>query len=169
MLDGKTDVGCPLPVQEVETSFREKLGTAKDSESLKDYPYTGDTNTGVLMGKIRTREVKRALTSTPRQSAAGPDCVSITDLRRWDQNGRKLTIIFESLRRFESVPDAWKSNRSILLPKSEDPDKLQLLKKWRPVTIGNHLLRVYTKVWARRLSEAVPLNRRQKGFVKASE
>ena len=65
------------------------------------------------------------------------------------------------------MPDAWKSNRSILLPKSEDPDKLQLLKNGRPVTIGNHLLRVYTKVWARRLLEAVPLNRRQKGFVKA--
>ncbi len=97
--------------------LREKLGTAKDSASLGDYPYTGDTDTGILKHKIRTREVqrgilkhkirtrevKRALTSTPRQSAAGPDCVSITNLRRWDQNGRKLAIIFDALRRFESA------------------------------------------------------------------
>ncbi len=167
ILDGQTDVRCPLSVQEVEEHYREKLGTIRESGSLRDYKYEGRTDVGVLNRKISSSEVKRAITSTPRQSAAGPHKVALSDIWKWDPNGRKLAIVFEGMRRFESVPDSWKTNRSILLPKSDDPDKLQLLKNWCPVTIGNHLLRVYTKIIAQRMSKAVPLNVRQKGFVKA--
>ncbi len=57
----------------------------------------------------------------------GPDCVSIANLCRWNPNSRKLTIIYKT------VPNTWKGNRSIVVPKSDDPDKF--LKNWRPMGI----------------------------------
>ncbi len=35
------------------------------------------------------------------------------------------------------------------------------------MTIGNHFLRIYTNTLAKKISDVVPLNTRQKGFIKA--
>ena len=65
------------------------------------------------------------------------------------------------------VPDSVRENRSILLPKSESEEELRHIKNRRPLTIGNHLYRLYTRILTALLTKAITLNPRQRGFMKA--
>ncbi len=62
------------------------------------------------------------------------------------------------------VPSCLIPNRLILLPNSGDPSKVN---NWRPLTIGTLVLRLYMAMLARRISNAVKLNTRQRGFIPA--
>ncbi len=165
ILDGQVDVPCGLKPDEVAAFYEEKLATVHPSGDLTDVPPAQPANNTMLRERIRCKEVKDAIMTTPAGSAAGLDAISLKEIRKWDANGRKLTVIFEAFRKFGRVPDELKTNRSILLPKSDDPEKLSALKNWRPITIGNHVLRLYTKVLARRLLRSVHLQRSQRGFI----
>ena len=53
------------------------------------------------------------------------------------------------------------------MPKKEDPAELLLMKNWRPITIGNHLFRFFTRFLAKRLASACQLSPRRRGFIPA--
>ncbi|KAL8572732.1 hypothetical protein ACOMHN_030314 [Nucella lapillus] len=65
----------------------------------------------------------------------------------------------------ERIPQYLKESRSILLPIGKKD--LNLIGNWRPLTISSILLRLYSKVLAKRLTAAVPLNPIQRGFIPA--
>ncbi|GCB82106.1 hypothetical protein scyTo_0022619 [Scyliorhinus torazame] len=50
----------------------------------------------------------------------------------------------------------------------EDQERLKDIDNWRPITIGPMLLRLFTKIMAKGLSETVWINPRQKGFLAAT-
>ncbi|GCC32271.1 hypothetical protein chiPu_0010732 [Chiloscyllium punctatum] len=61
-----------------------------------------------------------------------------------------------------------KKCRTVLNPKCEDKDYLKSIDNWQPITIGPNLLRLFTKILAKRLSKTVKINPRQKGFLAAT-
>ncbi|KAK3732461.1 hypothetical protein QZH41_014904, partial [Actinostola sp. cb2023] len=44
-------------------------------------------------------------------------------------------------------------------------EELRDVNNWRPITLGSVLLRLYTKLWASRISVSIPINPRQRAFV----
>ncbi|GCB82841.1 hypothetical protein scyTo_0023351, partial [Scyliorhinus torazame] len=50
----------------------------------------------------------------------------------------------------------------------EDQERLKDIDNWRPITIDPLLLRLFTKIMAKGLSETVWINPRQKGFLAAT-
>ena len=63
------------------------------------------------------------------------------------------------------VPEKLKASRSLLLPKGTT-DMLNI-SNWRPLSISSVLLRLYTKLLAKRLTSAVSLHPSQRGFIPA--
>lgn len=50
---------------------------------------------------------------------------------------------------------------------AQNEEELKKLTSWRPLTIGSVWVRLYTKILAKRLSDAVKICSRQKGFIAA--
>lgn len=67
---------------------------------------------------------------------------------------------------YRKVPEIFKGNRSILLPKGNDG--LEDVNNWRPLTISSSVLRLYTSLLARRVLDSCALNPRQRGLIAAS-
>jgi len=65
------------------------------------------------------------------------------------------------------IPPQIKECRSILIPKSTDPDQLTSLTNWRPLTISSTIARTFSRILTNRLSAIIPISPRQRGFIKA--
>ncbi|GCC33119.1 hypothetical protein chiPu_0011586 [Chiloscyllium punctatum] len=56
----------------------------------------------------------------------------------------------------------------VLIPKCEDDDCLKNIDNWQPITVDPILLRLFTIIMAKRLSDTIKINNRQKGFLAAT-
>ena len=63
------------------------------------------------------------------------------------------------------VPEKLKASQSLLL--SKGTSDLEHIGNWRPLSISNILLRLYTKILAKRLTSAITLHPSQRGFIPA--
>lgn len=132
-------------------------------------PYNGTTDITGLMEAIEQEEVENAISDMNAKSAAGLDGMKVEQIE--NIMGQDVTLIprlFSLWQKLAFVPTALKRSRTVLIPKTEDAELLQNIDNWRPITIGPMLLRLFTKIIAKRLSEAVTLNPRQKGFIAAT-
>ena len=114
----------------------------------------------LIMAPITKPEIKKAVVSSKRGSASGPDGIGISAIKAWEKDGKysKLLKLFYLFLMTEMVPKCLKENRTVLLPKTVD--MLDCKGNWRPITIGQILMRLFSSVIARRFSKAVELNPR---------
>ena len=145
-------------IEEVEKVYVERLEsrTMKDETPTEKIPPIYDN---VVYGKITMEEVKEVISDTKRDTANGFDYIKLTMIKQL--SCEQLSVIF-NLWWAESVPVIEKSCRTILLPKSGDRTNVG---NWRPITIGNLLIRLYAKIWDKRLRKKITINERQKAFV----
>ena len=61
------------------------------------------------------------------------------------------------------IPKEAETCRTTLLPKKDE--ELDEVGNWRPITIGNLFMRLYAKLWDKRLMLDITLGKRQKGFL----
>ncbi|CAM2107381.1 unnamed protein product [Caretta caretta] len=99
--------------------------------------------------------------------APGPDQVSLRDLVHVNPEGDTLAGLFIAWLVTGIIPDGIKECRSLLIPKTVDPETLKELGNWRPLTIGSIVLRLFSRILTNRLAKACPLNARQRGFIAA--
>ncbi|GCB83353.1 hypothetical protein scyTo_0023760 [Scyliorhinus torazame] len=85
-----------------------------------------------------------------------------------DEDDTRLPRLFSLWIKSATIPDSLKKSRTVLIPKCEDQERLKDTDNWRPITIGLMLLRLFAKIMAKRLSETVGINPRQKGFLAAT-
>ena len=108
---------------------------------------------------IEEDEVKDAYSVINKDGAAGKDRSTLRELK--NQIGLKnITVIFNTWWAF-GVPKEEKECRSLLIPKDGD---LKQVGNWRPLTLGNTLIRLYAKIWDNRLRCSVFVDERQKAF-----
>ena len=62
-----------------------------------------------------------------------------------------------------AIPEKSEECRTTLLPKKDE--ELEEVGNWRPITVGNLFMRIYAKLWDRRLRSNIKLDERQKRFV----
>lgn len=111
-----------------------------------------------LYRPILPEEIQRVIYSS-KQSAAGPDGITIQDIRRIPV--RKLVLLFNAMLMLKYVPSSLRKSKTILIPKKKE--HLENVNNWRPITISSLLLRFCNKIHADRLKE-VPLHFGQRGF-----
>ena len=167
ILDGKSKTDCPLSIQAVDDFWRPKLATVNDKCDLSGWDKPKNlTENDILLKLISGKEVLAALKSQKKGSAAGPDKVGTEALLRDVDTPHTLALIFNICMVTGKIPAALKPNRTILIPKggvTTEPGN------WRPITIGSMVLRLLTKIMAKRLLEAVPICERQRGFISAPD
>lgn len=77
-----------------------------------------------------------------------------------DSKGNILANLFKSFLLRKKVPEIFKGNRSILLPKGNE--SLEDVNNWRSLTISSYVLRLYTSLLARRVLDSCALSPRQR-------
>ena len=99
-------------------------------------------------------------------SAAGPDRLSAKDLKR--KVGERpgfLAGVYTIWLMAGKAPEQLKESRSLLLPKGTS--NLDQIGNWRPLSINSVLLRLYSKILAKRLTRTITLHPAQRGFISA--
>ncbi len=121
---------------------------------------------GHILDAVSESEVKTALRTMRTGSAAGPDHLSVQDLKR--KVGERpgfLAGVYTIWLMAGKVPEKLKESRSILLPKGTS--NLDQIGNWRPLSISSVLLRLYSKILAKRLTRNITLHPAQRGFISA--
>lgn len=144
-------------IQIIEDRYMELFGTQSPEDG---HPFEGgQPQRKSLMGPIQEEEVMRAVAST-KSNAAGPDGVSLTELRKISTN--KLVLFFNAVLVAKCPPPSLVRARTTLIPKgpiSADVDK------WRPITVTSILLRVLGRILGSRM-DALQTHPHQRGFKK---
>ncbi|KAK2575343.1 hypothetical protein KPH14_012766 [Odynerus spinipes] len=117
-------------------------------------------NLNTLWSPILPEEIKPCL---PRvKSAAGPDGVTPRLLRSVPMD--ILSRLYCILMICSNVPEYLLKSRTIFIPKKSNSVSPG---DFRPLTISSVVIRCLNKVLARRLQNSIPLDLRQRGFIKA--
>lgn len=95
-----------------------------------------------------------------RKISSGPDLVGVPEFKQLKE---KLVAMIFSRCWGLGIPDEVKECRAKLFPKTVQGK--ENVGNWRPITIGNILMRLCAKVWDKRMGANVQLDKRQKGFV----
>ena len=164
ILDG-SEVGiCPLSTRVVEDHFRSKWEGEDGFKGIGQFRAGQFCSNYMLAIPISPAEVLKARKESKRGSAAGPDGVDKVSLVKWDPSEVKLARMYTRFLVTQKIPEPLKENRTALIPKSSDATALQVVSNWRPITIGSMVLRLFSSILYKRLSDACTTCVRQKGF-----
>ena len=111
---------------------------------------------------ITTAEISNTLKRMPKNTAAGPDRITIRQLLSCPLRTLAMTLNLWLLT--GHIPSAMKHARTTLIPKSPEaatPDK------FRPITVTSVVARLFSKILARRASTSCPLDPLQRAFLPA--
>uniref|UniRef100_A0A8C0TZ11 Reverse transcriptase n=1 Tax=Cyanistes caeruleus TaxID=156563 RepID=A0A8C0TZ11_CYACU len=167
ILDDVEGLKCQIPANEISSVFRERWETPGSFKGFEDFEAEGKTDNTKFLPLITAKEIDKNIKEMAKTSAPGPDDITLEDLCKADPKFSLLTEIFNLWLISGTVPDQMKNCRTVLLPKSDRPDRLKDINNWRPITIGSTVLRLFSRVLTARLSKACPINPRQKGFTRA--
>ena len=146
------------PVFDVEAVYTGRLEKGNQSDnSATEYPPPQNSSQYDRIGETEVRTCRGEMN---RKTASGLDLAGIAELNQLTD--KQISMIFNRWWGLV-IPDTAKECKTTLLPKTiEDREDVG---NWRPITIGNVLMRLYAKVWDKRLRDNIKLDDRQKGSV----
>nr|ACV95459.1 reverse transcriptase/endonuclease [Adineta vaga] len=157
ILDGETSGAKPPPMNLVEDYYKNIWSRSTIDDSPVNNIKT--VNSDSIFAPISRDEIKLALSNTKKDSAAGPDSVTIKEAKAIIDN---LYVAYNIWLGVQGIPEQLKLNKTILIPKGNSD--LSLLKNWRPITISSIILRVYNRLLAYRMNKVFKTNDKQVGF-----
>ena len=146
------------PLDQVETVYSERL---ESPIGIEQVPRTEEPVRGEhVYGAFRVEEMASAIKSTKKETAMGIDGISNDAIKALGcENATAIMNRWWA----DGVPEVAQLCRTTLIPKGvEGRDNVN---NWRPITIGNLLVRLFAKMWDRRLRQLVKVDSRQQGFV----
>ena len=168
ILDNKPVSKCTIDGYTIFKDFKSKWESPDKFFTLEGFHTTrGDDDLGRLGEDITQDEIDRALEQLKLDSAPGQDGVKPRILLAAENRYKSLKRLFNSWVDDGVIPPQIKECRSILIPKTADPDQLMSLTNWRPLTISSTIARTFSRILTNRLSVAIPTCPRQRGFIKA--
>ena len=148
----------PTPEDAFET-YSGRFGVPSKEDDSPALP-VGECDLDPVWAPLSKKEVENALRSMPN-SSAGPVFSKLNKRALKSLGSPALLRIFLIWQLTKDIPDWCKVNRTILIPKKTTPAAIN---DFRPLTIGAHLSRLYTRALAGRLTQHLPLHHRQKAF-----
>lgn len=160
---------CSIPLADVvahQTAAMQPNPTYRYGCLLAYGPYAPENYDLKSVTLISPERVLKARHTANARAAPGPDGVRLPAIKRVDPEGTLTSILFTLWFMTAKVPRLVKSARTVFLPKTHDG--LDEMRNWRPITIGETLNRLYSRVLARLLEDALPLHPQQRGFLRGS-
>ena len=145
-------------IEKVEETYVERLEQGNQMDETEvEFP---EEVQSTYYGKFTEEEVKQCLGELKRNTAARIDGIKTPDIKKLP-TGHIVAIM--NLWWGWIIPEEAEECRTTLLPKKED--HLEEVGNWRPITVGNLFMRLYAKLWDKRLRKNIKLDERQKGFL----
>ena len=148
----------PTPEEAFKT-YQGRFGVPSKEEDSEALP-VGNNDLDLIWAPLSKKEVETALRSMPN-SSAGPTYSLLNKAALKSIGSLALHRIFLIWQLVKDIPEWCKNNRTILIPKKTVPGSIN---DFRPLTIGAHFSRLFTRAFAVRLTKNLPLHHRQKAF-----
>jgi len=145
-------------IEKIEDMYQKKLGEAKADSTPPEALPEPDVDV-ITYGRISTEEISKALKKTGSNTSPGLDGWSLPFVLGIGMDN--LAMIFNKWA-VEGCPAGEKACRTVLIHKGGDRSEVG---NFRPITIGNILLRIYAKIWDDRLRRKIEISLRQKAFI----
>lgn len=156
---GQEDTAYTPTTDDAFQTYNQRFGVESKREESDATP-VGNSDLDPIWAPLCKKEIDIALRSMPN-SAAGPTYSGFNKPALKSIGNLALHRIFLIWQLIEDIPDWCKDNRTILIPKKATP---QSINDFRPLTIGSHISRLFTRALAARLTKHLPLHERQKAF-----
>ena len=142
---------CEVPKGTIQRHFTETFSRREIADPLplsrvSVEPSTESNN--ALVAPLERLEVLRRLRRM-KNSSPGPDGVTYDDLKRVDPDAAVLTAVYNACFRLSYTPASWKERLIVLLHMKGSRDDL---KKWRPIVMGDVVVKQFAAVLADRLT-----------------
>uniref|UniRef100_A0A3B4AWH2 Reverse transcriptase domain-containing protein n=1 Tax=Periophthalmus magnuspinnatus TaxID=409849 RepID=A0A3B4AWH2_9GOBI len=144
ILEGESDA-CEIPINDIEWFYKDLWSEKAKYMSLKGFGALPLAINEPLHMPMADIEVKQTLKKM-RDSSPGPDGIRKLHLRLYDPSGSALTSMFNSWMASGVIPKVFKNSRTTLIGSSV-------------------ILRLFSNLLAKRLSEACKVHPRQRGFI----
>uniref|UniRef100_A0A803VHT8 Reverse transcriptase domain-containing protein n=1 Tax=Ficedula albicollis TaxID=59894 RepID=A0A803VHT8_FICAL len=168
ILDDIEALSCDIPPSEIYSVFKDRWETPGNFKSLGEFQSNGKADNSAFRDLITAKEIEKNVQEMSKGSAPGPDGITLGDIKKMDPEYSLTAEIFNLWLTSGKIPDMVRGCRTVLIPKSTEPERLKDTNNWRPITIGSILLRLFSRIVTARLSKACPLNPRQRGFIRAA-
>lgn len=168
ILDDIECLSCEIPPKDIYSVFKARWETPGVFEGLGNFQINGKADNSAFRDLITAKEIEKNVQEMSKNSAPGPDGFTLRDIKKMDPEYSRTAEIFNLWLTAGKIPDMVRGCRTVLIPKSSQPERLKDLNNWRPITIGSILLRLFSRILTARLTKACPLNPRQRGFIKAA-
>ena len=152
------DSGVTLKIEDTEQVYVTRLeeGNQSDNSLLTNT----ETKQSDLYGKITKNELETCIKEIKRDTSARPDKMSLKVIHQLRSDA--IALILNKWWGYK-IHNCVKECRTTLLPKMDKGrEKVGNL---RPITTGNLFMRLYVKIWDKRLRANIVLDEIQKGFV----
>ncbi len=162
---------CSIPVPELESHFSKSFAPPdSDAATRREVinsilPPPPESSLPLDVAPFTCQEIAAAFKSHG-DSSPGEDKVVYSRLKDADPSFNALSFLFNSCLIHRKVPAAWKSaNLSLVFKKGDPTDPAN----WRPIALSSVIGKVYTRLWAMRLTSLITaskiLSQSQKGFL----
>ena len=156
---GAPCANVPLPATaEVARVYGERFGSDSPRDDHQFHPI--EDSEVVDLKPFSEGEVIGVMKALGVDTAPGPDGVTVSMIVDWGVN--VVVPIVNSFLWTGRIPDQLRLNRTTLIPKKAKPESVN---DYRPLSIGQFMNRIYTKLLTKRLMAKVKLHPRQKAFM----
>lgn len=153
---------CSLPISDIMAHFCNDNLTEPPAD-FYNHPTPADSPP--QCEPFTPAEVWERLRSAENTSP-GSDRLTYNHLKRVDPGARALAKIFSICFHHGAVPEAWKTSRTVLIAKKENPTSAS---DWRPISLNATMMKLFTGCLAKRMITWVErygiLSTCQKGFL----
>src|SRR5271154_624066 len=158
ILDGKADDPVIKPDPSIVAAWGNSFETSlplREINNMKSVPLF-KTNVWVPITCSELESVRGHM----REAAAGPDGLTVAQLKKIPAS--VLCKVLNLLMVHGHLPEFYELSRTTLIPKVVDP---KAASDFRPISVASVLVRFLHKILAKRLTDSVQLDIRQRGFV----
>lgn len=122
------------------------------AELLGSLPQLAEDEQERLEQPITIQEVERAIDDLPNSKTPGPDGLSAEFYKKYKSviSSVILDVICKAYER-KALPPSFSRTYTVLIPKSDDAEKLRHVTGYRPITLCNVDYKIFAKILARRL------------------
>lgn len=165
ILDGAIRLPCGIPKDTIWRAYKDIWETPDKFVGLGAFGSCPKADNSQFELPILPEDVLMILKAMKPKSAPGPDGIGKLDILRWDPTGIKLAKLFNTMLLKGKIPSSLKKSRTVLIPKGGPSFDESLLIHWRPITLSSVILKTFSGLITKRLSEACKLHPRQRGFI----
>ena len=125
-------------------------------EFLRRMPQLSNDAKAALELPISQTEIERAIDKMNPGKSPGPDGLSASFYKAFkNELSQVLTNVFNEAYELDGLPRSFSEAHTVLIPKTEQSEKLKLVSSYRPISLTNCDYKILMKVLARRLQGVI--------------